>query len=95
MTIVAVIAGILAGIASFLPLYAGLRRARTMDAQSQAAGYLAPLLLPVGGSVVILAVCTVLCVVVARAMALPFVLAEGGTLVVAAIGFGIARAVRK
>lgn len=93
--VLAVIAGVLAGAVSLVPMFAGLRLTRRMDAQSSAAGYLTPMLLAVGGSFVFLALATVLCVVIAREYVVPFALSEACTLVVAALGYGVARALRK
>lgn len=93
--VLAVIAGIVAGALSLVPMYAGLHSTKRMDAQKSAAGYLTPVLLAVGGSFVILALATVLCVVAARPYVVPFGLAEACTLVVAALGFGIVKALRK
>lgn len=92
---IAVIAGVFAGALSLLPMWAGMRSARRMDAQSSAAGYLTPVLLAVGGSMVILALATVICAVAFRGVVVPFALAEACTLVVVALGYGIAKAVRK
>ena len=92
---IAIIAGILAGAISLVPMFAGVRSAKRMDAQNSAAGYLTPVLLAVGGSFIILALATVICVVAARAYVVPFALAEACTLVVAALGYGIAKAIRK
>ena len=92
---IAIIAGILAGLVSLVPMWAGVRSAKRMDAQQSAAGYLTPVLLAVGGSFVVLALATVICVVAARSSVVPFALAEACTLVVAALGYGIAKAIRK
>lgn len=92
---IAIIAGILAGLLSLVPMWAGVHSAKRMDAQQTAAGYLTPVLLAVGGSFIILALATVICVVVARSSVVPFALAEACTLVVAALGYGIAKAIRK
>lgn len=92
---IAIIAGILVGLMSLVPMWAGVHSAKRMDAQSSAAGYLTPVLLAVGGSFIILALATVICVVVARSSVVPFALTEACTLVVAALGYGIAKAIRK
>lgn len=92
---IAIIAGILAGVLSLVPMYAGIHSTKRMEAQSTAAGYLTPVLLAVGGSFIVLALATVICVVVARPVVVPFALAEACTLVVAALGYGIIKAVRK
>lgn len=93
--VLAIVAGVFAAALSLVPMYAGLRSARRMDAQKSAAGYLTPVLLAVGGSFVILALATVLCVVVARPSVVYFGLAEAVTLVVAALGYGVVKALRK
>lgn len=91
----AIIAGVLAGVVSLVPMYAGIHATKRMDAQSSAAGYLTPVLLAVGGSFIVLALATVICVVAARPYVVPFALAEACTLVVVALGYGIAKAIRK
>ena len=90
-----VVLGVLVGVLALLPMYAGLRVTKRMDAQEGAAGYMTPVLLAIGGSFIVLAFATVVCAVAARSVVAPFVLAEAGTLIVAALGFGIVRAVRK
>ena len=93
--VVAVVLGLLAGLLGGLPLVLGIRVVNGMDAQNSAAGYLTPVLLALGGSLVVLAFATILCVAVAREFALPFVLAEAAALIVAALVFGFAKALRK
>ena len=93
--VLAIILGVLAAALSLVPMYAGLHSTRRMDAQKSAAGYLTPMLLAVGGSFVILALATVLCAVAARPLVVPFALAEAVTLVVAALGYGIIKALSK
>lgn len=92
---IAVIAGILVGAMSALLLYAGLRYTKRLDAQSSAVGYLTPALASVGGSFIVLAFATLLCVIVARPYVGPFVIAEACTLVVAALGYGVTLVIRK
>lgn len=91
----AVIVGVLVGLLAFLPMYAGLRVSKRMDASTSAASYLTPVLLAIGGSFVVLVFATAICVIAARAVLVFFALAEAGTLIAAALGYGIARALRK
>ena len=93
--ILAVVLGLVAGLLGFLPLFAGIRVVARMDAQSSAVGYLTPVLLALGGSLVILAFATIACVAVARSLALYFVLAEAGMLIGVTLVFGFVKALRK
>lgn len=93
--VLAAIAGVLAGCIGLIPMWAGLQSAKRMDAQGSAAGYATPVLLAVGGSFVVLALATALCVVFARPYVVPFALAEACVLVVTALGYGIVKAIRK
>lgn len=93
--VLGVVLGIVVGVVSFLPLLAGLRRVKQMEAQSSAAGYVGPALLSVAASFVILLGAAIVCALVAHDVALPFAIAEIVTLVVGALGYGIARIVRK
>lgn len=93
--LLAIVAGVIAGVVSLVPMAVGSHSVKRMDAQNSAAGYLTPMLLAVGGSFIILLLATVACVVVARPYVAPFALAEAGTLAVAALGYGIAKAIRK
>ena len=92
---IAIIAGILAGAVSLVPMFAGLHSTKHMDAQQSPIGYLTPVLLAIGGSFIILALATVVCAVVARSSVVPFALTEACTLVLATLGYGIAKAFRK
>lgn len=87
--------GVLVGILAFLPMVAGLRVTKRMDAQASAAGYMTPVLLALGGSFIVLVFATVICAVAARPVIVPFVLAEAGALIVIAFVFGIVKALRK
>ncbi|MGI6045968.1 MAG: hypothetical protein ACOYCA_03905 [Eggerthellaceae bacterium] len=86
-----IVLGILAGAVSFLPLYRALLRARTLGVRQSAVGYLGPLLAAVAGSTVLLIAFTVICVVVAKPYAIPFVIAEGLTLAITAVVVGLVR----
>ena len=90
----AIVLGILVGFLSLLPLYAGIRVVERIGAQQTSAGYLGPVLLAVGGSIIILAFATIICAVMARSYIGPFVLAEAGTLIVATLVFGFVKALR-
>lgn len=90
----AVIAGVFSGAVCLALMFAGIFMTKRMGAQSSAAGYVTPILVSVGGSLVVLALSTVVCVVVARDYLLPFAVAEACTLVVVALGYGIAKAIR-
>ena len=91
----AIVLGVVCGLLGVLPLYAGTHIVNRMDAQKSAAGYLTPVLLALGGSIIVLAFATVVCVAVARSLALYFVLAEAGAIIVAALVYGFYRALRK
>lgn len=91
----AVIAGIIAGAVSLVPLFAGLHATRRMEAQESAAGYLTPMLIALAGSFLILVLATLICVLAARPFVAPFAIAEAATLVIGALGFGIVRIVSK
>lgn len=90
--VLAVCLGLLAGLCACIPLVLGIRVVRTMDASSSAAGYLTPVLLALGGSVVVLAFATMVVMLVAEALAMVFVLAEAGALIVGALAFGFWKA---
>lgn len=88
MFVVAVLVGIVVGVASFAPLIFGMNKARNASPTSNL-GHAGSLLLGVLLSLVILAVCVIACVMLARDYAVPFVLGAAGGLVIAAIVFGI------
>ena len=92
--VIAALLGVLVGAVAFAPLIAGMRLARKATPTSNV-GHAGGLLLGVLGSFVILAVGVVVCIVVARPVAVPFVLGEAGALVVAAIAFGVSRMIRR
>lgn len=92
--VAAILLGILVGVCAFCPLVAGMRLARKATPSSNI-GHAGGLLLGVLGSFIILAVAVIICIAAFRDAALPFVLAEAGALVVAAVVFGIVRIVRR
>lgn len=91
---VAIVVGALAGVAGFVPLFAGLRMTRRVTDTSNL-GHAGALLLGVLLSVAVLFVAAIACALLAREFVLPFVLAEVVALSVAAIGFGVSNLVRK
>ena len=90
----AIALGIIAGALSFAPLVVSLRMTRKLASTSNF-GNMSVLLIGVFVSLAILIVSAVACIKLARDLALPFVLAEGITLSVVAIGYGVAKMVRK
>ncbi|WP_080798793.1 hypothetical protein [Arabiibacter massiliensis] len=90
----AIVLGALAGIAGFLPLLAGLRMTRRVTDTSNL-GHAGALLLGVLLSFIVIFVSAIVCIVVARDLVLPFVLAEVAALAAAAIGYGVVKLVRK
>ena len=93
-TVLAIIIGAAVGVAGFLPLYGGLRLARRAT-QSSNLGQLGACLLGLLVSFVLLACASIICIVVARPLTLPFVLSEAIALSVSAICFGIAKMLRR
>lgn len=91
---VAVLVGIVVGLGAFAPLVAGMNLARNATPTSNL-GHAGALLLGVLGSFAILAVAVVACIVLFRDFVLPFVLAEVGALIVAAIVFGVSKMIRR
>ena len=91
---VAIVLGALSGAAGFLPLYGSLQLAKRVTRTSNI-GHMGALLLGVLVSFVILFCTAIACVLLARDLALPFLLAEVLALIVVAIGFGVAKLVRK
>ena len=94
MFVVAVLLGIVVGIVGFAPLVYGMNLARKATPTSNF-GHAGALLLGVLVSFVVLAASVVVCIALFRELTLPFVLAEVGALVVAAVAFGITRMVRR
>lgn len=92
--VLAIVLGALCGIGGFLPLLLALRLAKRATPTSNL-GHAGALLLGVLLSFVILVAGLFICAGVARDVLVPFSLAEIGVLVVAAIGFGVYRLVRK
>lgn len=82
MTAAAVVIGVVAGFVGFLPLFASLRLSR----KHPSASVMNAALYGLGGvfvSLVVAAVCLIVCAVVARPLVLPFGIAE----IISLIGF--------
>ena len=86
--VVAAIVGLLAGAVSFMPLLLGQKIVRTAHPQGSF-GQAGALLLGVLASILVLAACTVICVVAARDVAVAFAFGEVIGLIVAAVAYGI------
>lgn len=94
MVVVAVVVGLIVGFGCFVPLIFGMNLARKASPTSNL-GHAGSLLLGVLLSLVILAVATIACVMLARDLAVPFVLAEAVGLIGAAVAFGVTKQLRK
>ena len=94
MVVVAVVVGLIVGFGCFAPLIFGMNLARKASPTSNL-GHAGSLLLGVLLSLVILAVATIACVMLARDLAVPFVLAEAVGLIGAAVAFGVTKQLRK
>ena len=90
MAVVAVVVGLIVGIASFAPLVFGMNKAR-MATPTSNFGHAGSLLLGVLISLVVLAVAIIACVKLFRDVAVPFALGAAGGLIVAAVVFGITK----
>ena len=91
--VLAIVLGALSGALGVLPLFLGLRTRRVTDTSNL--GHAGALMLGVLLSFVILFLGAIACVVLARDIAVPFVLAEAVVLVACAIGYGVYTFVRK
>lgn len=92
--VLAIVLGALSGALGVLPLFLGLRMTRRVTDTSNL-GRAGALMLGVLLSFVILFLGAIACVVLARDIAVPFVLAEAAVLVACAIGYGVYTFVRK
>lgn len=90
MFVVAAVIGLVVGVGCFTPLIFGMNLARKATPTSNF-GHAGSLLLGVLVSFVLLAVAMVVCVLLFRDAAVPFVVAEAGGLVAAAVVFGVSR----
>lgn len=86
--VIAIILGVIAGIAGFAPLVVALARTKHNPKTGNFAP-MAKLLIGLVVSFAILAICAVLYVAFDKPNALPFVLAEALTLCIIAIAYGI------
>ena len=91
---VAVLIGIVVGVAGFYPLVFGMNKAR-MATPTSRLGHAGSLLLGVLISFVFLGVAMVVCALFFRDVAVPFVLAEAAGIAVAAVAFGISKNLRR
>ena len=94
MIVIAALVGLVVGVGCFSPLVFGMNLARKATPTSNF-GHAGSLLLGVLLSLVILAVATIVCVMFARDVAVPFVLAEAVGLIGAAVAFGVTKQLRK
>ena len=90
MFAIAVVIGVVVGVASFAPLIFGMNKAR-MATPTSNLGHAGALLLGVLLSLVILAAAIIVCVMLNRDAAVPFALGAAGGLIVAAVAFGISK----
>ena len=98
MVVLAVVSGLVAGVASALPFLAGLRRMRRTAVADDAAGkmgYMGLLLAVVAVSAVVLFGALIACAMLARDALVPFAAAEVVVFLAATVVFGIANSVRK
>ncbi|GEM_PF-433643 len=90
----AIILGLVCGVAAFLPLLGATRAVRRVTKTSNFS-HLSILLLAVAGSIIVLFVATFICISVDRNDAFWFVLGEAIGLVVFAIWYGIKTFIRR
>ena len=94
MFVIAAVIGLVVGVGCFSPLIFGMNMARKASPTSNL-GHAGSLLLGVLISLVLLAIATFACIMVARDVAIPFVLAEAVGLIGAAVAFGMTKQLRK
>ena len=90
----AIALGVAAGIVGFSPLVFGLYRVRHMT-DSGNFGHMGVLMVCLLISFVLMFAAAILCISLARELALPFVLSEAAALSITAIAFGVSRLLRK
>ncbi len=91
-TALAIIIGAVMGVIGFLPLFGGLRLSRRVPSSNL--GMLGACLIGLFTSFIILMVAALVCISVARAETLPFVLSEAIALSISAIIYGIVKMTR-
>ena len=91
---VAIVIGLVVGVASFGPLIFGMNKAR-MASPTSNLGHAGSLLLGVLLSFIVLGVAMAVCALWFRDVAIPFVLAEACGLVISAVVFGISKNLRR
>ena len=90
----AIALGVAAGIVGFSPLVFGLYRVRHMT-DSVNFGHMGVLMVCLLISFILMFAAALLCISLARDLALPFVLSEAVALSLTAIAFGVSKLVRK
>lgn len=90
----AIVLGVLAGAVGFAPLIFGLHRVKHMTDAGNF-GHMGVLMLCLIFSFVLMFAAAILCITLARDLALPFVLSEAVALSLTAVAFGVSRIVRK
>ena len=90
----AIALGVAAGIVGFSPLVFGLYRVRHMT-DSGNFGHMGVLMVCLLISFILMFAAALLCISLARDLALPFVLSEAAALSITAIAFGVSRLLRK
>ena len=91
---VAIVIGLVVGVASFGPLIFGMNKAR-MASPTSNLGHAGSLLLGVLLSCIMLGAAMIICALCFRDVAIPFVLAEAFGLAASAIAFGISKNLRR
>ena len=91
---VAILVGVVIGVAGFCPLVFGMNKAR-MATPTSNLGHAGGLLLGVLLSTIVLAVSVVVCVTFFRSVAAPFAGGAAAGLIVSAVAFGISKNLRK
>lgn len=87
---IAIVCGVLSGVAGFVPLFIGLSLTKRVTATSNF-GYMSILIISLIVSFAMMFAFAGICIVVARDLALPFVLSEAVALSITAVAFGFAR----
>ena len=87
---IAIVCGAVSGFIGFLPLLLGLRLTRKVTATSNF-GYMSILIISLIVSFAIMFAFAGLCILLARDLAMPFVLSEAVALSITAIAFGFIR----
>ncbi len=92
--VLAIVLGAVAGMVGFAPLVFGLHRVKSMTDAGNF-GHMGVLMVCLLISFVLMFAAAILCISLARELALPFVLSEAAALSITAIAFGVSRLLRK